>query len=225
MIFSNYRKTNYKPDGLKLEESPLPKDKVIVTEPTFVAPNKIDHRDFCIRTDNQGGTPYCTGYATAGYIEIKHWQKKHYPKPYDATLIYQTAKLLDKFEGDGSWVKFAVEGAKLLGFIEGDLKYVSRGTDDLRFAILEYGACIGSFQITNEWNQVNKKNGQIKDLGSKANLIGGHAVLICGYDKNGVYIQNSWGKDWGIYGFAWLSWKQVQKQFMGGIVIDNIVIK
>jgi len=223
-MFSNYRKTDYKPIGLQQEKFYPPLEKTVRTECTFVAPNKIDHRDFCIRTDSQIGTPYCTGYATAGYIEIKHWQKKHFPKQYDATKIYMAAKKLDDFEGDGSWVKFAVQGAIDLDMIGGDIKYVEKGKDDLRFAILEYGACIGSFMITNEWNQVNKKNGQIKDLGDKANLLGGHAVLICGYDKHGVYIQNSWGKEWGIWGFAWLSWEQFQKQFMGGMVIENIVI-
>jgi len=224
-MFSNYRKTNYKPIGLHQEKYYPPLEKTVRTEPTFVAPNKIDHRDFCIPTDNQVGTPYCTGYATAGYIEIKHWQKKHFPKQYDATKIYMAAKDLDNFEGTGSWIKFAVEGAKNLGMVEGNLKFVSRSPNDLKFAILEYGACIGSFAITNEWNQVNKKNGKIKDLGDKANLLGGHAVLICGYDKYGVYIQNSWGKDWGIWGFAWLSWGQFKKQFSGGIVIENIVVK
>ena len=224
MIFSNYKKINYKPVGLQLEKYPLAREEILATEPTFVAPNKIDHRDFCIPTDNQADTPYCTGYATAGYIEIKHWQKKHFPKQYDATNIYHAAKALDNFIGDGSWVKFAVEGAKNLGMIDGDVKHVAKGSDDLRFAILEYGACIGSFMITNEWNQVNKKDGKIKDLGDNANLLGGHAVLICGYDKDGVYIQNSWGKDWGIWGFAWLSWEQVYNQFMGGVVIENLII-
>jgi hypothetical protein len=224
MLFSNYKKTDHKPFGLMLETEPIPVEKVITPEYGFIAPNKIDHRDLCIPTDNQENTPHCTGYSTAGYIEIKHWQKKHFPQQYDATAIYKAAKKLDGFSGDGSWAKFTVEGAKNLGMIEGNFKHIRKNPIDLKFAILEYGACIGSFMITNEWNQVNKNTGQIRNFGHKANRLGGHAVLICGYDENGVYIQNSWGTAWGIWGFGWLSWEQFKKQFMGGVVIDDLVI-
>lgn len=50
----------------------------------------------------------------------------------------------------------------------------------------------------------------------------GHAILACGYDYNGVYIQNSWGKNWGSKSFALIRWDAFLDQFMYGCYIDNL---
>jgi C1A family cysteine protease len=39
---------------------------------------------------------------------------------------------------------------------------------------------------------------------------GSHYVCAVGYDSRGVRILNSWGKDWGDAGFAWLSPERVE---------------
>jgi hypothetical protein len=222
MMFG-YRKTKNKAKGLMFDESyDLPMQTA--PEDKFFAPNKIDHRDLCIHTDNQTNTPFCTAYATAGYIEIKHWQKKHFPKQYPAVDIYAETKKIDGYNGDGSWVKFAIAATKNMGLINGQAKYVPPTIRDLKFAILEYGACIASFDITNEWNIVRKKTGAIVNYGFNSRHIGGHAVLICGYSQKGVYIQNSWGSKWGVWGFGLLSWGQFSRQFKNGVVIEDIEV-
>lgn len=38
---------------------------------------------------------------------------------------------------------------------------------------------------------------------------GGHAVYLCGYDADSVYVPNSWGKDVGEQGFMRLSWDYI----------------
>ena len=222
MFFNKIKKTDFKAGGLMLDSFPL--SSVMEKDIEFQAPNKIDHRELCIPTNNQGQTSECTGYSTAGYIEIKHWQKKHFPKQYDASLIYKGAKEIDNFKGNGSWVKYTVQSAINNGMIKGDISFVSPTRMDLKFAIMEYGACIGSLSITNEWNQVYIKDGRIVNLGNNSHSIGGHAVLLCGFDQEGVYIQNSWGTEWGIYGFGLLPWELFDRQFVGGVVIDNIEV-
>lgn len=39
-------------------------------------------------------------------------------------------------------------------------------------------------------------------------MLGGHAISIVGFDraKRAWLIRNSWGKEWGMGGFAWVSW-------------------
>ncbi len=37
--------------------------------------------------------------------------------------------------------------------------------------------------------------------------LGGHAFAIVGYDQRGFWIQNSWGDDWGLDGFALLTYE------------------
>ena len=72
--------------------------------------------------------------------------------------------------------------------------------------------------ITTDWNFVDKKTGMIKNTpGAKTR--GGHAVALCGYSDDGVYIQNSWSNTYGIHGFCILSWEQAKSQFMNGMVI------
>lgn len=43
----------------------------------------------------------------------------------------------------------------------------------------------------------------------KDELLGGHAVLLTGYTNKGVLCRNSWGKQWGLDGYFYLSWKYV----------------
>jgi hypothetical protein len=161
------------------------------------------------------------GYTTAGYLEVKHWQKKHYPIHYDAKGIYARAKAIDPFDQEGTLLKYGVQAAKDLGFVSGETLYIGRSIKSIKFAVLEYGICLGAFNITNEWNLQRRKDGRIAELDFPS-FMGGHAVLICGYDEEGLYIQNSWGKKWGIYGFGLVPWKMVEKQFLKGALIKDI---
>lgn len=43
-------------------------------------------------------------------------------------------------------------------------------------------------------------------------LIGGHAMVLVGYDSDGVHLVNSWGIDWGMGGLGLLSWAAVAKR-------------
>ena len=40
-------------------------------------------------------------------------------------------------------------------------------------------------------------------------LIGGHAMLMCGYTENHVIVRNSWGPEWGTRGYCALPWDYV----------------
>jgi len=80
---------------------------------------------------------------------------------------------------------------------------------------------LSGFGITDEWNWVDKNTGMIRDMGENSSKRGGHAVLLCGYDDSGVYIQNSWGDQWGHYGFAILNWDMYDRQFMRAMIIES----
>lgn len=51
--------------------------------------------------------------------------------------------------------------------------------------------------------------------------MGGHAVLLVGYDQLGIYVQNSWGKEWGSNGFAVMPWDIFRQEFMYGCYLQN----
>jgi hypothetical protein len=50
---------------------------------------------------------------------------------------------------------------------------------------------------------------------------GSHAVLAVGYDQYGVWIQNSWGTDWGYYGYGRISWRVVQNDVFEAYTISG----
>lgn len=43
------------------------------------------------------------------------------------------------------------------------------------------------------------------------NYLGGHAVCIVGYNTNGYIIQNSWGSNWGINGYFYVTYYDLQQ--------------
>jgi len=216
-----YKKTNFDTGGLLESDGKrdIFSDDLLLAPSRHTYPKELDFREMCLQASDQDQTPHCAGFSTAGYIEIKNWRSKHYPEQVDGDAIYVEAKKLDgRPNSAGTRMECAAQAALNLGLIDGDIKKVGRQIDDIKCAIHEHGSCVAGFRITNEWNMVNGY-GIIRDLGDNAQSRGGHAVLICGYNRDGVFIQNSWGAKWALYGFALLSWKQVQSQFMGGVVI------
>jgi len=219
MWWNKYKKTNFEAGDLIFDDTPLTDSNTATRDPKFVSPRKLDFRDMCISTSNQLQTPHCAGYSTAGHIEVLNWKVKHYPEQEDGDAIYKEAKTFDGYDGPGTFLKDAVQAAINLNLVKGVGKYIAAGRKDVKFAIHQYTTCVAGFNITNEWNEVEKKTGYIRDLGDQAVTRGGHAVLICGYDEHGIYIQNSWGEEWGIFGFAILRWEQFDRQFRNGMVI------
>lgn len=218
-MFGRIKVTNYRAGGLLPTRCVRNRNNTYVPAKQFVAPRKIDCRDMCLETSDQAITPRCAGYACAGYIEVQNWKQLHYPEQVDADKIYLEAKRIDNDNIDGTTLDSVATAAINLGLIQGRLKFIDAGVDNIKFAIHLKSVCMIGLNITNEWNNVNKKSGEISDFGDKAEPLGGHAVLACGYDNKGLYIQNSWGVNWALYGFALVPWKLVLRQYMYGLVI------
>src|SRR5210317_2383104 len=117
-LFTRYNKTNFDGGGCMIEDIPLGAD-IVMTAQKFLAPRKIDSRDMLLTSSNQGQTPHCVGYSTAGYCEFVHWKEKHYPEQKDGDAIYAEAKKIDGHnEVKGTWPKYGVQAAVRLGVID-----------------------------------------------------------------------------------------------------------
>jgi len=216
--FIPIKSSNFSGGGLILNR-PLATAKNSFTSPSnFIAPIKLDFRDMCIKTSNQLSTPHCAGFSTAGMIEVKNWKEKHYPEQLDGDAIYKEAKKIEGNDNPGTSLEYTGTAAINLKLIKGNLQFVKKSIDSIKFCIHTHTTFVAGFMITDEWNRVDKK-GRIGDIEFPAQL-GGHAVLVCGYDSIGVYIQNSWGSGWGIHGFAIIPWNKVTQQFIYGMVIS-----
>jgi Papain family cysteine protease len=83
---------------------------------------------------------------------------------------------------------------------------------DMQAAIADVGAVFVSAEVHGGWNlaAIHKAPShdalpEIKYDRSKKND-GAHAFAIVGYNRNGFIVQNSWGLDWGLNGFAVLTY-------------------
>lgn len=214
-----FKKTNFQAGFLNLKINGASNVVFCTTPQNFIAPPKLDFRDMCLQTNNQGQLPHCAGYATSGFCEVQNWKSKHYPEQLDGDKCYEKAKELEGQIYDGTTLEYAAQAAIELNYIQGAPKLISRTINDVKFAVHQYSCCIGGFLITSDWNMCNIKTGIIPQS-ENPSVLGGHAVLICGYDQNGVYIQNSWSQEWGLYGFCFLSWQQFSQQYVYAMVIN-----
>lgn len=70
-------------------------------------------------------------------------------------------------------------------------------------ALVEVGVLFATARVHTGWTVVGA-DGRIlpPELGDDASILGGHAFAIVGYDRQGFWIQNSWGDAWGRGGHA-----------------------
>lgn len=210
------KRTKFLAGGLMPAKRMMSAQNTVYKSPRFIAPRKIDNRDLCIVTSDQGQTSMCAAYSTAGQIEVKNWKSLHYPEQIDPIPIYAEAKRLDGDSSDGTSLDNAAQAVINLKIYNGDAKFINKDLDTIRYAVHTNDIVVGGFLITDEWNLV--KDGIITKS-SGAAVLGGHAVLIVGYDEKGLYIQNSWGPNWGSWGFALIPWELVSAQFMYGMMM------
>lgn len=191
----------------------------------FVTPNTIDLRDYCLETRNQGNKPWCAAYSAAGMASNILWRKNDVPQEIEVSSLYAYAKKVDGSPGtNGTTLTAVLEALLNQNYFDDKICSVKvlRETEDVRYAIHKFGCCLLGMMVTDEWYKCNRNKSTI--LGSqdgKYSNLGGHAVLGCGYNRDGVIIQNSWGKDWGDYGFALITWKEFIREFSYGAVLDN----
>ena len=212
MIFS--RKTKFVGGGLI---NPYILCREVSSPDNFTNPAYVDGRPYCIEASNQGQTPHCAGYTAAGMKEVEHWKTTGIKQQRDGDLCYAEAKKIDGMpKVEGTSLYHAAVAGKSLGWFTGEPRMITNEFN-LRWALHRHGCCMAGFQIDSNWNSVSKGGW----IGTKKNAtsLGGHAVLVCYYDKDGVGFQNSWG-DWGWGGFGRMTWTQFRATFMHGLVME-----
>lgn len=173
----------------------------------------------------------CTGFGLAAIINLLNQQRDNKTRV-SPRMLYEMAKLHDEWPGEsyaGSSCRGAIKGWFNMGvcqdsqwkYVENkpgefDLKKakdarkntiaayyrVQPRISDFHAALNEAGAIFCSASTHTGWQKPHKTTGVITHDDEKA---GGHAFAIVGYNTQGFWVQNSWGKKWGKSGLGlWL---------------------
>lgn len=224
----------------KLIEKYKDEDRIIMTSYQKVEPNgkivdvsgivnplKIDNRQLCAPTDNQGQEQSCAAFSIANICESIIWKKIGKLVNLDAHQIYAGAKILDGMKNeDGTYLECAIKAAFGLGGFDSsniEIGFLHNdGTDktveEMKFLIHKYDFVHVGFQIYDGFYSCNEQDYVAKFSGR---CLGGHAMIGCGYDQTGVYIQNSWGSAFGTKGFCIIRWEDVKKYLMYACYVKN----
>lgn len=190
----------------------------------FLAPSRIDLRDYCTPTEDQGLKPWCAAYSAAQWAENIKWRLTGRPEDVDPAMLYKYAKEHDGDPcGEGTTLTAVMDALHQFVFKSDNcrVKVIRNNRLSVKYAIHRFGCALGGFNIDSSWWGV--KAGSPVVAGTGETNLGGHAILICGYDKQGVWIQNSWGKGWGEWGFAKIPWDVFDREFMYGAVLTSVL--
>lgn len=191
-------------------------------------PEKLILDGYATAVENQGNKPFCAAYSASNFAESVLWRKNGFRTEINPDPLYFHAKTIDGDpSGDGTYLECALDALLEKKYFDRNVCKVktfggawfnkSSGLSDVKNAIHRYGVCIAGFDITGEW--FNPRGGVIR--GERSASQGGHAVTLVGYDKDGVLILNSWGKDYAKDGFVYITNKAFDSQFMYGAVLTR----
>ena len=192
-----------------------------------------DYRGYRIPILDQGQEGACTGFGLATVANYLLTRRRVEPdkRPVSARMLYEMARRYDEWPGENysgssargamkGWHKHGVCSTRTWDLADPAGLTQARTTDATRrplgaylrvnhkdlvamhSALAEVGALYASATVHQGWSQVTNKG----VIPYPAPLSGGHAFAIVAYDHEGFWIQNSWGADWGMQGFARISY-------------------
>lgn len=168
---------------------------------------------------NQGSTNMCVTYATGAHLDWNinmDFGTKNKDNHINRNQIYSARSL----SGDrGMTYKEAFKYIRNNG-VDTDkgkstIEYYAKINSEiaLKQALLLNGPCVGGLRCYNDGPTFWKEN-------RGDDYMGGHAISIVGYNKEGFILRNSWGPNWATRGYTLLPYKEFQNMFEIWTIID-----
>lgn len=207
-----------------------------------VSPNIVDLRPYCSPIENQGNLGSCTGQSIAGAIELLNKRSGkstdisrlfiyYYERLLEGTVNYDNGAYIR----DGIKVCYTY-GASLETYWPYDIrKYklepINEAKNDARNRkvtryerVADFNGCIdalsngypvvmGFYVYESFMSPSVARTGNMPYPNTKRErLLGGHAVLLVGYDKTRkvFIVRNSWGDTWGDKGYFYMPFDVVK---------------
>jgi len=148
---------------------------------------------------DQGQMPWCVAYAWSQWLRSAPIMSR--PSQTEAE-IYRAAQLVDEWPGqdyDGTSVRAGAKVLQAAGHIRSYLWAMDELT--IRRQVLAFTPVVVGFS----WH-VNMFEPEDGFLSLGGGIAGGHAFLLIGYStaRRAYRVLNSWGREWGEEGRAWL---------------------
>jgi C1A family cysteine protease len=216
--------------------------------------NVVDLREYCSSIEDQGNLGSCTGNAIAGAIELLHKRQNRTLDISRLFIYYYERLFIGKVNYDsGAYIRDGIKACYTYGAPTENLwpYNISKfRTQPVKEAITDAAKRkVTSYQRVSDFNGVIDAitSGYPVTVGfsvyssfdspivaktgimpypntKKEKLLGGHAVLIVGYNKNNntFIARNSWGTSWGDKGYFYMPFQVIQNTSMSS---DFWVIK
>ena len=170
-------------------------------------PEEYDYTEFLPRVYNQGALPICVTCSVGVHLNWNINVDTSTDNTVDSGIRLMDIYRARTNQGDGMTFKEALAFLRHTGVESnrGLLKIeryaLVHGIEALKAALILNGPCVGAFLVRNMTEHFwNPRNGNEN--------FGGHAISICGYNKEGFIIRNSWGEEWGNNGCTILPYSQ-----------------
>lgn len=210
--------------------------------------NTVDLRPQCSTIEDQGNLGSCTGNAIAGAIELLNKRENRTLEISRLFIYYFERLFIGTVNYDsGAYIRDGIKACYTYGAAQESLwPYIIRKfrmqpsgpalTDGQKRKITLYQritnheGCLDAlnngypviigFDVYSSFQSASVARTGIMPYPNtkKEKLLGGHAVLLVGYDKERqVYIaRNSWGTRWGDKGYFYMPFQVIQNQRMSG---------
>jgi len=157
---------------------------------------------------DQGKTPHCVGFSMADF-GINYPVKTDYVNEDGHNFYYICKEIEGKpLEETGTTMRCAAKALRQIGRI--DRYAFAANIDEIKYWVLNKSPMIVGTIWTEKMSFPNENN----IISVEGEIVGGHAYLINEWREDGyIGIQNSWGKDWGINGKAYISVVDFEKIF------------
>ena len=218
-----------------------------------LSPNSVDLRRYCSSIENQGNLGSCTGQAVAGAIELLNKRNGKPTDVSRLFIYYYERLLLGTVNYDsGAYIRDGIKatnhyGASLESLWPHDIRKfrqepIAEAKNDalnrkvtLYERVTDFNGCIDAlgngYPVIIGFNVYTSfMSASVARIGNmpypntkRERLIGGHAVLLVGYDKTKkvFIVRNSWGTSWGIKGYFYMPFNVINPNMSG----DYWVIK
>lgn len=194
--------------------------------PTVAVPDTFDYEvEHPIPVLDQGRVPACVGFSLAALKIGEEALETGKDLNFHGLDIY---KHISKPGQEGAVIRDGLDYLRSPGAVASRKHYpisVYAGVQvknhvAVKTAIFNQGPLVCGFEVPRFFMNGGGHEFHVGD-GQPHDIVGGHAILVVGYDSTGVILHNSWGEGWGDKGRTTVDWEFWDTYFMEAWAVSD----